>query len=112
MALGSTWWDETEPDAAAASKLHQAAPSTLVGLSTSSMAITLSVREPPPGIDKNAYLLALAGAFFAGVADVITAVRISNNPHARRAAGAGTKLMYASIAPLAVVVGLSLASLL
>ncbi|RLM91474.1 hypothetical protein C2845_PM08G05390 [Panicum miliaceum] len=114
MALGRTWGEE-EADAAAASELHQAPAcfqaSALAGLATTSMAVTLAVREPPPGLDKNTYLLAVAGAFFAGVAEVITAaVCVSNNPRARCAAG--KKLMYASVAPLAAVIGLSVASLL
>ncbi|KAL6626733.1 hypothetical protein ACP70R_030459 [Stipagrostis hirtigluma subsp. patula] len=82
----------------------------LVGLATASMAVTLAAREPPPGLDKTAYFLALAGAFYAGVAEVVTAVWVWNDPRGRR--GAGRKMMYASAGPLAVAVGLSVASLL
>ncbi|OEL20302.1 hypothetical protein BAE44_0018679, partial [Dichanthelium oligosanthes] len=39
----------------------------------------LAVREPPSGLDKNAYFIALTGAFFAGVAEIITSVSISNS---------------------------------
>ena len=76
------------------------------------MAIALAVRAPPPGLDKNAaYILAVAGTFFAGVAGVVAAVCVSNNPPARRRA-AGRKLMHASAGALAAAVGLSAASLL
>ncbi|CAO2185602.1 unnamed protein product [Urochloa humidicola] len=96
--------EEEEAPMDAAAQLRQAG---LLGILTCAMAVTLAMRDPPPGLDKNAYFLAIAGAFFAGVAEVITAVFISNNsPPARR--GAGRKLiMYASV----VVVGLLAASL-
>ncbi|CAO2185604.1 unnamed protein product [Urochloa humidicola] len=83
----------------------------LLGIVTCAMAVTLAVRDTPPGLDKNAYFLAIAGAFFAGVAGILVAVRASNkNPRARRAAG--RKLMRASLCPFAVVIGLSAASFL
>ncbi|CAL4958126.1 unnamed protein product [Urochloa decumbens] len=119
VGLGSTRWDEEAAAAStAASKLHQApgcfeASSALFGLVASSMAITLAVRQPPPGLDENAYYLTVSGGFFAGLAQAITAVVCvsNNNPRARRSAG--TKLVYAaSVAPLVVVVVLSVASLL
>ncbi|CAO2193619.1 unnamed protein product [Urochloa humidicola] len=95
-------------DAGAANELRHA---SLLGIVTCAMAVTLAVRDPPPGLDKNAYFLAIAGAFFAGIVEVITAVFISNNnPRGRRATG--RKLMYAFLGPLAVAVGLSVASLL
>ncbi|RLM93782.1 uncharacterized protein C2845_PM08G05410 [Panicum miliaceum] len=83
----------------------------LLGVVTCSMTITLAVREPPPGLDKNAYILAVAGAFFAGVAGVVAAVCLPNNPRVRRAAGRKL-IMHASAEALAVAVGLSAASLL
>ncbi|CAO2198949.1 unnamed protein product [Urochloa humidicola] len=84
----------------------------LLGIVTCSMAITLAVREPPPGLDKTTYLLAIAGTFFAGVAGVVAAAvcASNNNPRTRRAAG--RKLVRASVGPLAVIIGLSAASLL
>ncbi|CAO2193616.1 unnamed protein product [Urochloa humidicola] len=83
----------------------------LLGIATCAMAITLAVRQPPPGLNTNAYVLALTGAFFAAVAGVFATVRASNNPRARRIAG--RKLMRVSVVgPLAVVVGLSAASIL
>ncbi|CAO2209022.1 unnamed protein product [Urochloa humidicola] len=101
--------EEEEVPMDAGAQLLQAG---LLGIVTCAMAVTLAVREPPPGlVDKNAYFLAIAGAFFAGMAGVVAAVCASNNPRARR--GAGRKLMlYASVGPLAVVIGLSAASLL
>ncbi|XP_062208336.1 uncharacterized protein LOC133909800 [Phragmites australis] len=101
--MGRTWQEE-EADGSAELRIRLGG---LVGLATASMAITLAVREPPPGVHKNAYLLAITGPFFAGVAEVMAAVWVSNNPRA-----AGRKLMYASVGPLAVVVGLSAASLM
>ncbi|CAL4958109.1 unnamed protein product [Urochloa decumbens] len=77
----------------------------LLGIVTCAMAITLAVRDPPPGLDKNAYLFVLTGAFFAAVAGIIAVFRASNNPRARRA-------VRASVGALAVVVGLSAATLL
>ncbi|CAO2161043.1 unnamed protein product [Urochloa humidicola] len=54
--------------AAAAAKLHQAAfGHGLLGLAAASTAITLAVTEPPPWLNRNAYFLALSGAFFAGM---------------------------------------------
>ncbi|CAO2185608.1 unnamed protein product [Urochloa humidicola] len=100
---------ELPMDAGAADKLRQAG---VLGIVTCAMAFSLAVRDdPPPRLDKDAYFLALSGAFFAGVAEIITAVFISNNnPPARHAAG--RKLVYASVGSLAVVVGLSAASFL
>ncbi|CAL4951458.1 unnamed protein product [Urochloa decumbens] len=91
---------------------HQLRQAGLLGIVTCAMAVALAVRDPPPGLDKNAYFLAVAGAFFAGVAGILAAVRraANNNPRARRAAG--RKLMFASVGPFAVAVGLSAASLL
>ncbi|KAL6626730.1 hypothetical protein ACP70R_030456 [Stipagrostis hirtigluma subsp. patula] len=102
--MGSTWQEEEEHGGAV---LCQGG---LVGLATASMAVTLAVREPPPGLERNAYFVAVAGSFFAGVAEVVTAIWLSNNLRGRH--GAGRKLMHASIGPLAVAVGLSAASLL
>ncbi|CAO2204661.1 unnamed protein product [Urochloa humidicola] len=99
--------EEEEAPMDAGAQLLQAG---LLGIVTCAMAVTLAVREPPPGVDKNAYFLAVAGAFFAGMAGVAAAVCASNNPRSRRAAG--RKLMHASFCPLAVVTGLSAASLL
>ncbi|KAF8662893.1 hypothetical protein HU200_055475 [Digitaria exilis] len=91
---------------AGADKLHQAG---LLGIVTSSMAVTLAVRDPPAGLNTNAYYLALTGAFFGGVAGITAAACLSNNPRARTSAG--RKLMWASVVgSLAVVVGLSAAA--
>ncbi|CAO2204654.1 unnamed protein product [Urochloa humidicola] len=123
MVLSNTRGEAAEADdgaVAASSELGQETAAAfeagrgLVGLATASVAISAlaAVRDPPPGIDKNAYFLALTGAFFAGVAEVIAAVSVStSNTNNRRAAGRKL-LMYASAAPLAVAVGLSAASLL
>ncbi|KAL6626727.1 hypothetical protein ACP70R_030453 [Stipagrostis hirtigluma subsp. patula] len=100
---------EAEDDGTAAAA-SAAMVGGLVGLATTSMAVVLAARQPPPRLDKTAYFLALAGAFYAGVAEVVTAVWVSNDPRGRR--GVGRKLMYASVGPLAVAVGLSVASLL
>ncbi|CAL4951483.1 unnamed protein product [Urochloa decumbens] len=115
MVLSNTRREAAE---AAADELRQEASFKgggrgLVGLATASVAISaLAVRDPPPGIDRNAYFLALTGAFFAGVAEVIVAVSVSsstNNPGVHRAAG--RKLMYyASVAPLAVAVAVALSA--
>ncbi|KAL6626735.1 hypothetical protein ACP70R_030461 [Stipagrostis hirtigluma subsp. patula] len=80
------------------------------GLCAAAMAITLAVLEPSPGLDNNTYYIALAGAFFAGVAGVIAAVWVADDPAGRHLAG--RRLVYASIVPLAVAAGLSVASVL
>ncbi|TVU21938.1 hypothetical protein EJB05_31609, partial [Eragrostis curvula] len=47
----------------------------LLGLAAASTAITLAVSvPPPPGLDTNAYFLALSGVFFAGVTQVAASV--------------------------------------
>jgi len=79
----------------------------VLGLFTASVAITLAIREPLPlpGVHKNAYLLALSVAFFAGVAGVMAAVCIGwpTTPAAagRRATGR-KKLVYYSAGAVAV----------
>lgn len=88
----------------------------VLGLFTASVAITLAAREPPlppvPGLRKNAYLLALSVAFFAGVAGVMAAVRIGwpTTPVAGRRRATGRKLVYfaavVAVGGLMVVVSL------
>nr|TKW13410.1 hypothetical protein SEVIR_5G099350v2 [Setaria viridis] len=96
---------------AAASKSTPAARWVL-GLLTACTAIALAVSGPPPGLDKHAYFLALSAAFFAGVAGVMSAVWVSDDPSGRRAAASSRLVVYSSVAALAVAVGLSVASLL
>jgi hypothetical protein len=49
-----------------APKLHRPAAfgRGLLGLAAASAAITMAVSEPPPWLDRNAYFVALSGAFF------------------------------------------------
>ncbi|CAL4965216.1 unnamed protein product [Urochloa decumbens] len=86
------------------------------GLLTASMAIALAVREPPPGLDEDAYFLALSLVFIAGVAGIMAAVSwVPKTTPAGRGGRryAGSKLVYdCSVAALAVAASLSLASLL
>ncbi|CAO2185609.1 unnamed protein product [Urochloa humidicola] len=84
-------------------KLHLATfERGLIGLAATSTAVTMAVREPPLGLDKTTYSLALSGAFFAGVIQVTASVWA--------AGGAGmNKLVYASLVAAA---GLAAASLL
>uniref|UniRef100_A0A0D9Y365 Uncharacterized protein n=1 Tax=Oryza glumipatula TaxID=40148 RepID=A0A0D9Y365_9ORYZ len=56
------------------------------------------------------YRLALVGSFLAGVAQVAAAVWVVDDPRSRRAVA--KKIIYASIAPLVVAVGLTGAVLL
>ncbi|CAO2204648.1 unnamed protein product [Urochloa humidicola] len=90
----------------------------LLSLATVSMAINLAACEPPaaPGLDKNAYFLALLGIFLAGVAHVFAAVCASDDDPRSRAGGvrgAWTKIKHASVVTLFVVAaGLSVASFL
>ncbi|CAO2174590.1 unnamed protein product [Urochloa humidicola] len=102
---------ELPMDAGAADELRQAG---VLGIVTCAMAFSLAVpvRDPPPGLDKNAYFLAISGAFFAGVAEVITSVFISNNNSRGRRAAGRKLIMYASVGSLTVIIGLSAASLL
>nr|TKW13398.1 hypothetical protein SEVIR_5G098500v2 [Setaria viridis] len=57
-----------------------------LGLFVASVAITWAVIEPPPWLDKNAYFLALSGAFFAGMAHVTASV-LPTDPVAAAVAG-------------------------
>nr|CAB3476301.1 unnamed protein product [Digitaria exilis] len=57
----------------------------LGGLAAASTAIALAMTEPPPWLDRNAYLVAISGAFFAGMAQVCGHV-----------AGTGSKLVSRS----------------
>ncbi|CAL4958134.1 unnamed protein product [Urochloa decumbens] len=85
------------------------------GLLAASMAIALAVRETPPGLDKDAYFLALSLVFIAGVAGIMAAVWVAKTTPAGRGGHryAGSKLVYdSSVAALAVAASLSLASLL
>ncbi|CAO2204650.1 unnamed protein product [Urochloa humidicola] len=84
------------------------------GLLTASMAIILAVRQqPPPGLDKSAYFLALLLIFIAGMAGVMAAVQaVPGDPRGRRAAGSSKLVYYSSVVALAVAVSLSVASLL
>jgi len=52
----------------------------LLGLAMASSAITLVVSEPPPWLHKDAYFVALAGAFFAGVILVAASVSAAVRP--------------------------------
>ncbi|RCV24621.1 hypothetical protein SETIT_5G100500v2 [Setaria italica] len=91
-------------------KLHREAFGRgLLGLAAASTAITMAVREPPPGLNKTAYLLALSGAFFAGVTQVSASVWASDGPVGRRHGAGRKKIVYAS---LVVSAGLAVASLL
>uniref|UniRef100_A0A0E0JDZ8 Uncharacterized protein n=1 Tax=Oryza punctata TaxID=4537 RepID=A0A0E0JDZ8_ORYPU len=94
----------------AASKV--AAAMGLFGVATVSLTINLvAACDPPPGFGDSAYYhLALVGSFISGVAQVGAAVWVTDDPHGRHAAG--KKIMYASIAPLVVAVGLNGAALL
>ncbi|CAO2198965.1 unnamed protein product [Urochloa humidicola] len=88
-------------------KLHLATfERGLIGLAATSTAITVAVREPPLGLDKTTYSLALSGAFFAGVIQVTASVWAAGGH--RRGAGMN-KLVYASLVAAA---GLAAASLL
>ncbi|CAL4965179.1 unnamed protein product [Urochloa decumbens] len=115
--IGSSIRREEEEEAPmdAGAQLRQAG---LLGIVTCATAITLAVRDLPPGLDKNAYFLAVAGAFFAGVAGILAAAaRASNNPRprGRRAAGRKQLIMYASLCPplaVVIVIGLSAVSFL
>jgi hypothetical protein len=94
------------PEAGAAYKVVTAL--WVLGLFTASIAITLAMREPlppvAPGVHKNAYLLALSVAFFAGVAGVMAAVCIGwpTTAAGRRGNGTGRKLGVYSAAFVAV----------
>lgn len=87
--------------------LTAALESGLLGLAAVSTAITMAVCQPPPGLNRTAYLLSVSGLFFAGVAQVVLASvqAPGGHPHA-----AGRKLVYA--APVAVAAGLTVASVL
>ncbi|TVU21950.1 hypothetical protein EJB05_31621, partial [Eragrostis curvula] len=60
----------------------------LLALSTPAITLAVSV-PPPPGLDTNAYFVALSGVFFAGVTQVVASVWAADD--ARRLA-AGRKL--------------------
>uniref|UniRef100_A0A0E0JDZ5 Uncharacterized protein n=1 Tax=Oryza punctata TaxID=4537 RepID=A0A0E0JDZ5_ORYPU len=78
-----------------------------VGVAMASLTINLAaVCDPRPGFgDSTCYHLALVGSFLAGVAQVGAAVWVADDPRGRHAVG--KKIIYASIAPLVVAVGLT-----
>jgi hypothetical protein len=92
------------PEAGAASKVVTAL--WVLGLFTASVAITLAMPEPlpMPGLHKNAYLLALSVAFFAGMAGVMAAVCIGwpTTPAAAGRRATGRKKLVYSAAAVAV----------
>ena len=102
---------EVDADAVAAVSRIPAAMGAF-GLATASLTINLAAtREPPPCFgDSTYYRLALVGSFLAGVAQVAAAVWVVDDPRSRRAIA--KKIIYASIAPLVVAVGLTGAVLL
>ncbi|GJN05825.1 hypothetical protein PR202_ga23493 [Eleusine coracana subsp. coracana] len=105
MSLGGIRRGEKKDDGAAASKLRQ---NGLIGLAAASLAITLLVCKPPPGLSKNVYFLTISVAFFAGVTEVFAAVWAMND--GRRSQAAGRKLVYcASLVSLVAAIGVSLA---
>uniref|UniRef100_J3KWE8 Uncharacterized protein n=2 Tax=Oryza brachyantha TaxID=4533 RepID=J3KWE8_ORYBR len=90
-------------------------PTVLValGLVTASLTINLiaAAYDPPLGFgDTTYYHLALAGSFLAGMVQMSAAVWVADDPRGRH--DAGKKVVYASIAPLVVAVGLTGAALL
>ncbi|CAO2185606.1 unnamed protein product [Urochloa humidicola] len=93
-----------------APKLSQAAAfwRGLLGLGAASTAITLTVIEPPPCLDKNAYFLVLSGLFFAGMTQAAASIGAAGGG-LRHVAG-GTKLVMC--ASLVVAAGLTAATLL
>nr|CAB3472226.1 unnamed protein product [Digitaria exilis] len=80
----------------------------VVALATISVAINLVAvcEPPPPGLDKNAYyFLAPSVIFFSGVAHVFAAVSATEDRRGRSGLRAApSKLKYAAVAPLIVVV--------
>ncbi|KAF8662896.1 hypothetical protein HU200_055478 [Digitaria exilis] len=107
MVLGA-FEQPLEPARAAAGELRRQAgalgrgPRGLLGLAAASTAIALAVTEPPPWLDRNAYLVAISGAFFAGMAKVCGHV-----------AGNGSKLVTIYVSLVVVAAGLTaVASLL
>jgi hypothetical protein len=62
----------------------------LLGLAAASVAVTMAVSEPPPGLDGNAYFVALpaaAGVFFAGMNQVLASVWSARGDDRRHVAG-------------------------
>ncbi|CAO2174600.1 unnamed protein product [Urochloa humidicola] len=105
---------EEEAEGGGAPKLDHGG---LLGLATVSMTINLAACEPPPpvpGLDKDAYFIALSGIFLAGVAHVFAAVCASDDDPRGRAGGghgARSKIKHASVvAAFVVAAGLSVAS--
>ncbi|TVU21949.1 hypothetical protein EJB05_31620, partial [Eragrostis curvula] len=90
--------------------LASLSPAGLLGLFVVSTAITLVVSvPPPPGLDTNAYFLALSGVFFAGMTQVAASVWAADDGGRRLAAGG--KLVCASlVVPLLVAIVVSVAS--
>ncbi|KAK3163870.1 hypothetical protein QOZ80_1AG0009460 [Eleusine coracana subsp. coracana] len=86
----------------------------LIGLATASIAVTLVVSEPPPGLDNLIYFLFLWGVLLAGVIQVGTSVWLADDvARNRRAAWSKKKVViYASAVQLVVALLLSVASLL
>ena len=83
------------------------------GLATASLAINLAATRGPPSCFGDSawyYHLALVGSFLSGVAQVAAAVWVADDPRGRHAIG--KKIVYASIAPLAIAVSLTGAALL
>nr|TKV98102.1 hypothetical protein SEVIR_9G538350v2 [Setaria viridis] len=80
MARGTFSSGREAGAAGGAPKLHHRAAfgCGLLGLAAASTAITMAVSEPPPWLDRNAYLVALTGAFFAGMAQVAASVWASD----------------------------------
>jgi hypothetical protein len=97
----------------AASKIATARALAAFGLATASLAINLAATRGPPSCFGDSawyYHLALVGSFLSGVAQVGAAVWVADDPRGRHAIG--KKIVYASIAPLAIAVSLTGAALL
>ncbi|KAL6626726.1 hypothetical protein ACP70R_030452 [Stipagrostis hirtigluma subsp. patula] len=108
MVWGGTWrQEEADGSVAAAEHLEVAFERGLLGLAAASTAMTLVVFDPPQGIDKTTYCLALSGAFFAGVNQVVASVWGPGRRRRRQSAVCASLL-----APLVVAAGLTVASLL
>ncbi|XP_062183178.1 uncharacterized protein LOC133887248 [Phragmites australis] len=76
---------QQRPEATRAAASKTSIALGVINLSTASTAITLAVCEPPSGFNENTYFLTLSGVFFAGVAGVMAAIWVANDPRGRHA---------------------------